>query len=70
MKILKAIKDFFVSGAPGWGVKKEKIELKLKDLKKKTKTELEKLGKKVGVELNKKLTKDKLISAIKKATKK
>jgi len=72
MKILKAIKHFFVSGAPAWGVKKEekKVELKLKDLKKKTKTELEKLGKKVGVELNKKLTKDKLISAIKKATKK
>ena len=72
MKILKAIKHFFVSGAPDWGVKKEekKVELKLKDLKKKTKNELEKLGRKVGIELDKRLTKDKLISAIRKATKK
>ena len=72
MKILKAIKHFFVSGAPAWGVKKEekKVELKLKDLKKKTKNELEKLGRKVGIELDKRLTKDKLISAIRKATKK
>ena len=71
MNIFKAIKDFFVSGAPAWGVKEtEKVELKLKDLKKKTKTELEKIGRKVGVELDKRLTKDKLISEIRKANKK
>ena len=71
MNIFKAIKDFFVSGSPAWGRKEtEKVELKLKDLKKKTKTELEKIGRKVGVELDKRLTKDKLISAIRKANKK
>ena len=71
MNIFKAIKDFFVSGAPAWGKKEtEKVELKLKDLKKKTKNELEKIGRKVGVELDKRLTKDKLISAIRKANKK
>ena len=71
MNIFKVIKDFFVSGAPAWGVKeKQKVELKLKDLKKKTKNELEKIGRKVGVELDKRLTKDKLISAIRKANKK
>ena len=43
-----------------------KNEINLKDLKKKTKTELEKLGRKVGIELDKRLTKDKLIKQIKK----
>jgi len=38
----------------------------LKNLKKKTKIELEKLGRKVGIELDKRLTKDKLIKQIKK----
>lgn len=70
MNIFKAIKDFFVSGAPAWGVKEnKKVEIKLKDLKKKTKKELETIGRKVGVELDRRLTKDKLISAIRKANK-
>ena len=43
-----------------------KDEVNLKDLHKKTKAELEKLGRKVGVELDKRLTKDKLIKQIKK----
>ena len=38
----------------------------LKNLEKKTKAELEKLGRKVGIELDKRLTKDKLIKQIKK----
>jgi len=46
-----------------------KDEINLKDLNKKTKSELEKLGRKVGVELDKRLTKDKLIKQIKKACK-
>jgi hypothetical protein len=46
-----------------------KDEINLKDLNKKTKAELEKLGRKVGVELDKRLTKDKLIKQIKKACK-
>ena len=37
-----------------------------KDLKNKTKKELEKLGRKVGVELDRRLTKSKLIKQIKK----
>ena len=41
-------------------------EVKSKDLKKKTKAELEKLGRKIGIELDKRLTKDKLIKQIKK----
>ena len=43
-----------------------KNEVDLKDLKNKTKAELEKLGRKVGIELDKRLTKDKLIKQIKK----
>ena len=43
-----------------------KDEVNLKDLNKKTKAELEKLGRKIGIELDKRLTKDKLIKQIKK----
>ena len=46
-----------------------KDEINLKGLEKKTKAELEKLGRKLGIELDKRLTKDKLINQIKKATK-
>ena len=46
-----------------------KDEIDLKDINKKTKAELEKLGRKVGVELDKRQTKDKLIKQIKKACK-
>jgi hypothetical protein len=46
-----------------------KDEINLKGLEKKTKAELEKLGRKLGIELDKRLTKAKLIKQIKKATK-
>ena len=46
-------------------VKKKVIVMK--DLQKKTKKELEKLGRNMGVELDRRLTKAKLISQIKKA---
>jgi len=44
-------------------------EIKISDLKKKTKSELEVLGRKLGVELDKRQTKDKLIKQIKKVSK-
>jgi hypothetical protein len=47
----------------------KKIEIKISELKKKTKSELEILGRKLGVELDKRLTKDKLIKLIKKLKK-
>tara|TARA_B100000927_G_C16225913_1_gene373401 strand:+ start:223 stop:414 length:192 start_codon:yes stop_codon:yes gene_type:complete len=59
------IKEFFFPKKP----LVLKNEVNLKGLEKKTKAELEKLGRKVGIELDKRLTKDKLIKQIKKATK-
>ena len=50
-------------------VLKKKDEIDLKGLEKKTKKELEKLGRKVGIELDRRLTKDKLIKQIKKQAK-
>ena len=48
-------------------LKKEwQINTDLKHLKTQTKAELEKLGRKIGVELDKRLTKDKLIKQIRK----
>ena len=47
-------------------VLKKEDEIDLKNLNKKTKKELEKLGRKVGIELDKRHTKDKLIKQIKK----
>ena len=41
----------------------------LKHLKTQTKAELEKLGRKIGIELDKRLTKDKLIKQIRKYSK-
>lgn len=46
-----------------------KDEINLKGLEKKTKAELEKLGRKIGIELDKRLTKDKLIKQIRKHSK-
>jgi len=43
-----------------------KNEIKIKELEKKTKLQLEKLGRKLGVELDRRLTKSKLINKIKK----
>ena len=45
------------------------INTDLKHLKTQTKSELEKLGRKLGVELDKRLTKDKLIKQIRKHSK-
>ena len=63
MKIWNKIKNFFMS-APL--ILTKDIEVDLSNLKNKTKAELEKLGRKVGLELDKRLTKDKLIKQIKK----
>jgi hypothetical protein len=63
MKIWNKIKNFFMS-APL--ILTKDMEVDLSNLKKKTKAELEKLGRKVGLELDKRLTKDKLIKQIKK----
>ena len=62
-KIWKKIKKFFIS-APL--IMTKDMEIDLSNLKSKTKAELEKLGRKVGVELDRRLTKDKLIKQIKK----
>ena len=52
-----------------WTMEPEKKQLEVKDLQKKTKKELEKIGRKVGIELDRRLTKDKLIKQLKKASK-
>ena len=67
-KLWKKIKGFFFS-AP-LVLTKEVKKIDTKGLEKKTKAELEKLGRKIGVELDKRLTKAKLISKIKKENKK
>ncbi len=63
--MFKKIKEFFFPKKPLI----LKNEINLKGLEKKTKAELEKLGRKIGIELDKRLTKAKLIKQIKKATK-
>ena len=68
MKLWKKIKSFFIS-AP-LVLTKEVKKIDTKGLEKKTKAELEKLGRKIGIELDKRLTKAKLISKIKKENKK
>ena len=45
--------------------KKKSEEVKLVDLEYKTKKELEIIGRKIGIELDRRLTKDKLINRIK-----
>ena len=45
---------------------KKELQIDIKGLKSKTKKELEKLGRKIGVELDRRFTKDKLIKKIKK----
>lgn len=49
--------------------KEDEINTDLNHLKKQTKAELEKLGRKIGIELDKRLTKDKLIKQIRKNSK-
>lgn len=63
------ILEFFAFGKKKPLVLKKENEIDIKGLEKKTKKELEKLGRKIGIELDKRLTKAKLISQIKKAVK-
>lgn len=68
MSIIEKIKNFLF---PKTLVLTDEVKkLDLKGVEKKTKAEIEKLGKKIGVELDKRLTKAKLISEIKKHNKK
>jgi len=67
-KLWKKIKGFFFSTP--LVLTKEVKKIDTKDLEKKTKAELEKLGRKIGVELDKRFTKAKLIAEIKKQNKK
>ena len=66
MKLWNKIKSWIVKPYMKPLVLKKKDEINLKGLEKKTKSELEKLGRKVGIELDRRLTKDKLIKKIKK----
>jgi|TARA_Y100000310_G_scaffold177177_1_gene177250 hypothetical protein len=64
MNLWKKIKWFLLSGAPA--IEKPKsTRVTVKDLKNKTKKELEKIGRKIGIELDRRLTKTKLINKIK-----
>lgn len=69
MKLWTKIKNFITKPYMKPLVLKKEQEINLKNLKTKTKKELEKLGRKVGVELDRRLTKDKLIKQIRKACK-
>ena len=69
MKLWTRFKNFITKPYMKPLVLKKEQEINLKNLKTKTKKELEKLGRKVGVELDRRLTKDKLIRQIKKACK-
>ena len=68
MNIIAKIKSWF--SVKPLVLKNEVKKIDTKDLNKKTKAELEKLGRKIGVELDKRLTKAKLIAEIKKQNKK
>ncbi len=66
MNIWKKVVHFFKSGAPAWGTPEtKKSGISIKDLEKKTKKELESIGRKMGIELDRRLTKQKLINKIK-----
>ena len=69
MKLWTRFKNFITKPYIKPLVLKKEQEINLKNLKTKTKKELEKLGRKVGVELDRRLTKDKLIKQIRKACK-
>jgi len=69
MNIFKKIKNFLFTKQP-LVLKNEVKKIDTKDLNKKTKAELEQLGRKIGIELDKRLTKTKLIAEIKKQNKK
>ena len=66
MNLWKKIKWFLLSGAPAVEKpKKKSTTITVKDLKNKTKKELERIGRKLGIELDRRLTKSKLINKIK-----
>jgi|TARA_B100000959_G_scaffold4109_1_gene4423 hypothetical protein len=64
MNLWKKIKWFLISGAPG--IEKPKTTtITIKDLKNKTKKELERIGRKLGIELDRRSSKSKLVNRIK-----
>ena len=64
MNLWKKIKWFLLSGAPA--IEKPKTTtITVKDLKNKTKKELERIGRKLGIELDRRLSKTKLVNRIK-----
>ena len=69
MNLWKKIKGWIIKPYMKPLVLKDEINTDLKHLKTQTKGELEKLGRKIGVELDKRLTKDKLIKQIRKHSK-
>ena len=69
MNLWKRIKGWIVKPYMKPLVLKDEINTDLKHLKTQTKAELEKLGRKIGIELDKRLTKDKLIKQIRKYSK-
>jgi hypothetical protein len=69
MNLWKRIKGWIVKPYMKPLVLKDEINTDLKHLKTQTKAELEKLGRKIGIELDKRLTKDKLIKQIRKHSK-
>jgi hypothetical protein len=68
MNIISKIKSWFA--VKPLVLKNEVKKINTENLNKKTKAELEQLGRKIGVELDKRLTKTKLIAELKKQNKK
>jgi len=68
MNFFKKIKNFLFPKP--LVLKNEVKKINVKGLEKKTKAEIEKLGRQIGVELDKRLTKSKLIQQLKKENKK
>jgi hypothetical protein len=68
MNLFKKIKNFLFSKP--LVLKNEVKKINIKGLEKKTKAEIEKLGRQIGVELDRRLTKSKLIQQLKKENKK
>ena len=72
MKLWNKFINFWITGMPGFEkplLLKNEVKTDLKHLRTQTKSKLEKLGRKVGVELDKRLTKEKLIKQIRKHSK-
>lgn len=68
MNLFKKIKNFLFPKP--LVLKNEVKKINIKGLEKKTKAEIEKLGRQIGVELDRRLTKSKLIQQLKKENKK